>query len=50
MKCDSWNCPICRWGECVGDRQAAKEFGWCEKTDYELEDELIEMEQKEGQI
>lgn len=43
MKCDSLTCPICRWGECVGDRNIAKELFWCEKTD----DEIIEMEQKE---
>lgn len=36
MKCDSWNCPICRWGECVGDREAAKDFGWCEKSDEDI--------------
>ena len=35
MKCDSWNCPICRWGECVGDKEAAKEFGWCDKEEEE---------------
>lgn len=45
MKCDSWNCPICRWGECVGDRSAAKEYGWCEKTDEEIENELSKEEQ-----
>ena len=43
MKCDSLTCPICRWGECVGDLNIAKELGWCEKTD----DEIIEMEQEE---
>ena len=32
MKCDSWTCPICRWGECVGDKEAAIEFGWCTKN------------------
>ena len=37
MKCSNWNCPICRWGHCVGDKDAAKEFGWCNKED---EDEL----------
>ncbi len=37
MKCDSWTCPICRWGECVGDRNAAKEYGWCDRQDEEDE-------------
>ena len=40
MKCDSWTCPICRWGQCVGDRDAAKEFGWCEKADDDVSEQL----------
>ena len=46
MKCDSWNCPICRWGECVGDRESAKYFRWCEKADDEI-DEMLEKEEEE---
>ena len=26
-KCNNYDCPICRWGECAGDLEAAKEFG-----------------------
>jgi hypothetical protein len=37
-KCNSWTCPICRWGECVGDKEAAKEFGWCDKEEKEEEE------------
>lgn len=37
-KCDSLTCPICRWGECVGDREAAKEFKWCDKNEDEIEE------------
>ena len=42
MKCDSWNCPICRWGECVGDRSAAIEFGWCDRPDNEETDNVLD--------
>ena len=38
MECDNINCPICRFGECVGDREAAIEFGWCDKSPEELEE------------
>ena len=38
MKCNNYDCPICRWGECVGDREAAKEFGWCDRTEEEQEE------------
>ena len=45
-KCDSWNCPICRWGECVGDRDAAKEFGWCDRDeDDDDEDEITDAKE-----
>lgn len=33
MKCNNYDCPICRWGECAGDMEAAKEYGWCDKTE-----------------
>lgn len=38
MKCTNWNCPICRWGECDGDREAAREYGWCDRTEEEEDD------------
>jgi hypothetical protein len=40
MKCNNYDCPICRWGECAGDREAAKEFGWCDRTEEEEEDDV----------
>ena len=38
MKCNNYDCPICRWGECAGDLEAAKEFGWCDRTEEEEDD------------
>lgn len=46
MRCDSWTCPICRWGRCTGDLDAAREFGWCTKTEEELE-EMLERDRDE---
>ena len=38
-KCNSWTCPICRWGKCVGNKEAAKEFGWCDKEEEKVSDD-----------
>ena len=40
MKCNNYDCPICRWGECAGDSEAAKEFGWCDRTEEEKEESV----------
>ena len=32
-KCDNIDCPINRWGRCLGDVEMAVELGWCKEKD-----------------
>ena len=32
-KCEYWDCIMCHWGCCTGDKQFAKELNLCKKKD-----------------
>lgn len=33
-KCNYFNCPMCNWGYCTGDKEYMIEMGSCSKKKY----------------